>query len=531
MAKRKRVHGNAQKKAHLINILKHAINNQETLCSEKDQVMLRKVAVALHCTPAGVRVRYEDCQAVKDFNALTFWKDLLTDKQREMGDQKYDDHAKKAAGYAEHGTKAATHVAAVPAGASEVNPSLPPAGGSEVDTSLLPAGGSGVDTSSPPMTSPKPDNNVMVKSLMEKSCKVDAYDDGAASTVAPSGTSGKSQQTQSGISSGTGTTGVVSSNIDEGSQSEERDADLGEDDINMGDLERFKDNSKYHKLATSGQAWKVEEYSHLYQADPSDPDCITFLPTGKRIHRTEQSQNSHHGHSSSGAYQSSAKVHFFASDLFGPFHLDQVPKNPAVVPSMSTIRQAYGDRLPAYDTVGNCLPLSVHLVSGKKATASQDFTAHKVFGMGVCYWDGSGGPGHFRDGTKVQGNLVANWTVCRDGSDQSVYIETVYEDPYFSSTTKVTTQKYERLIDPADEQKRPDPRGQKEQEHKYNSHLAAEGQFCTVTDGRWWPIWLLCRTKKGWWTICWYQLLECGEWLQAVWWYDDRHVHLLDVIR
>ena len=288
---------------------------------------------------------------------------------------------------------------------------------------------------------------------------------------------------------------------------------------------------RYLKLATTGQAWKVEEYSHLYQADPSDPDCITFLPTGKRIHRTEQSQNSHHGHSLSGAYQSLAKVHFFASDLFGLFHLDRVPKNPAVVPSMSTIREAYGDRLPAYDTVGKCLPLSVHLKSGKKGTATQDFAAHRVFGMGVCYWDGSGGPGYFRDGTKVQGNLVANWTVCRDGSDQSVYIETVYEDPYFSSTTKVTTQKYERLIDPADEQKRPDPRGQKEQEHKYNSHLAAEGQFCTVTDGRWWPIWLLCRTKKGWWTICWYQLLECGDWTLAVWWYDDRHVHLLDVIR
>jgi len=282
------------------------------------------------------------------------------------------------------------------------------------------------------MTSPKPHNNVMVKSLMEKSFKVsDDYDDGAASTVAPSGTSGKSQQTRSGISSGTGTTGVVLSNIDEGSQSDERDADMGEDDIKAGDLECFKDNSKYHKLATSGQAWTVEEYSHLYQADLSDPEWIIFLPTAKRIHRTEQSENGHYGHSSSDAYQSLAKLHFLASDLFGPYFLDPVPKNPGVVPSMSTIREAYGDRLPAYDTVGKCLPLSVHLKSGKKGTATQDFMAHRIFGMGVCYWDGSGGPGHFRDGTRVQGNLVANWTVCKDGSDQSVYIDDVYDNPYF----------------------------------------------------------------------------------------------------
>jgi hypothetical protein len=121
--------------------------------------------------------------------------------------------------------------------------------------------------------------------------------------------------------------------------------------------------------------------------------------------------------------------------------------------------------------------------------------------------------------------------VCKDGSDQTVYIDNVDDDPHWSKTTKVTTRKCERLIDPADGQKMPDRHGQKDQEHRYSCHLAAEGQFSTVPDGRWWPIWLLCRTKTGWWTICWYQLLENGDWITSVWWYADIHVHLLDVVR
>jgi hypothetical protein len=163
----------------------------------------------------------------------------------------------------------------------------------------------------------------------------------------------------------------------------------------------------------------------------------------------------------------------------------------------------------------------------------QDFTAHKVFGMGVSYWDGSGPVvgtrvEHFRDGTRVQGNLVANWTVCRNASDQSVCVQDVYEDPYFSRATRLTIERDERLIDPADARRGPDPGGQTEKGHKYNSHLNTEGRGCTVTDGRWCPIWLLCRTKTGWWAICWEQLPEAHP---SMCWYDDRHVHLLDVRR
>jgi hypothetical protein len=291
---------NAQKKASLINILRHAIQNQETLCREQDQVMLRRIAHALHCTPAGVRIRHEgDHQEVMDFNALVFYKDLLTDEQRLLGDRMFALHSMKAARYvaplpagaasASDGPELAAKcespgtspVAALPAGASEVNTPLLPAGGSgvdtspyvaalpagasEVNTSLLPAGSPEVDTSSPPMTPPKPPNNVMVKSPMDKNFKVsDDNDDETASTVTPSG---KSLQTCSGISSGTGTMGAALSEIDEGSQSD-RDAEIEE------------------LIEASGRAWTHPKYSHLFQADPLDPDWLIFLPTGKRIHHT-----------------------------------------------------------------------------------------------------------------------------------------------------------------------------------------------------------------------------------------------------
>ena len=290
--------------------------------------------------------------------------------------------------------------------------------------------------------------------------------------------------------------------------------------------------ARYDKLATSGQAWKVEEYSHLYQANPSDPDWILFLPTGKHIHRTEQRENfDPDGHSLSGYYHYTAKLHFWASDLYGPFHLDRVPKNPAVVPTVNQIRMAYGDRLPAYDTLESCLPLRIHLKSGREGTATQYFTAHKVFGMGVCYWDGSGGDLYFR--RPSSNHLVANWTVCRNASGQSVCVQDVYEDPYFVNSTRKTIERDEWLIDPADAQRGPDPGGQTEKEYKYNSDLNTERRGCTVThgrwfplDGRWWPIWLLCRTKTGWWAMAWGQLLDAHP---SMWWYNDRHVHLLDV--
>ena len=56
-----------------------------------------------------------------------------------------------------------------------------------------------------------------------------------------------------------------------------------------------------------------------------------------------------------------------------------------------------------------------------------------------------------------------------------------------------------------------------------------EGQVfdSTGTTGRWWPVWIVCRTKGGWWCICWYQLLD-GRWVVEFWWYADVHVHLMD---
>ena len=72
--------------------------------------------------------------------------------------------------------------------------------------------------------------------------------------------------------------------------------------------------------------------------------------------------------------------------------------------------------------------------------------------------------------------------------------------------------------------------GTDDQAQQYTGeHNNTNTDFESGIHGRWWPIWLVCRTKTGWWTMCWYQLLD-GHEVVELWWYADCHVHIIDVL-
>ena len=113
---------------------------------------------------------------------------------------------------------------------------------------------------------------------------------------------------------------------------------------------------------------------------------------------------------------------------------------------------------------------------------------------------------------------------------------TVYEDPDFRSNTRTQTDfsicpddliksgghTLERLVPPK-------KTARIEGEHiNYRYTARRDESVQPQAGGRWWPVWLIGRTQSGWWTICWYQVLD-GTWIVVFWWYADIHVHLLDV--
>ena len=134
--------------------------------------------------------------------------------------------------------------------------------------------------------------------------------------------------------------------------------------------------------------------------------------------------------------------------------------------------------------------------------------------------------------------MLAKWSI-GEASDRSVQVPEVYEDPEFSKRARVVSENVggpmddvapkmdetmERLIDPMEPQKMQEYNNKA---HKYEGQPEGQVFHESVSTGRWWPVWLVCRTKKGWWTICWYQLLD-GQWVVEFWWYADVHVHLMD---
>ena len=95
-AKRRNGTNNKQKRNHLLNIIKYAVGNFYSLASERDHRKLRAFAYALHCTPQGVRLRYEAdfgentlvSELVYAFQKLIMWRDLLTNEQFLAGNKK-----------------------------------------------------------------------------------------------------------------------------------------------------------------------------------------------------------------------------------------------------------------------------------------------------------------------------------------------------------------------------------------------------------------------------------------------------------
>ena len=180
--------------------------------------------------------------------------------------------------------------------------------------------------------------------------------------------------------------------------------------------------------------------------------------------------------------------------MYGPFDMQMVPSTRDIIPTLDELRAGYGNVLPAYDIVTNRLPAGVRVRSGKKGTNDRDWYTCAVLALGAVYWDGMGGPNFFRQKI-TQGGMVANWALSDEETLHSVPVTTVYEDPTFASTAKTKTfDESERLIDPREAPKVQEPGGGK-RNHKYECSQAPQ-QTHSSTRGRWWPVWLVCRTKK-----------------------------------
>ena len=208
-----------------------------------------------------------------------------------------------------------------------------------------------------------------------------------------------------------------------------------------------------------------------------------------------------------------------ASDFFGPFSMDHVPCRPDQVPSLQDMRQGYGMGLPAIKAVSKYLPLKIR-------TAGANWQAVDVLGLAAVYWNGKRGRRHFHC-PDAQGAMCAKWTSVEKPSDNCVVAD-VHEDPYFTNRLQVKTETLHCRIDPDDPPNMGEQADDNSAYHQYENTGSQTG-FSASNAFRWWPIWLVCRTKGGWWSICWYQLID-GDWAVECWWYADAHVHLVESI-
>ena len=158
---------------------------------------------------------------------------------------------------------------------------------------------------------------------------------------------------------------------------------------------------------------------------------------------------------------------------------------------------------------------------------STTWLCERVHGMAAVFWHGEGGPGFFRDPANAQAlPLVASWTPGGHGSLYSVPLTHEYEDPHWTSTSKLKAERYDpTLADQVLAAKHAEAKRDPCDGRTYQCNSGTQdGNWSAHV---WWPVWLVCRTKGGWWTICWYQILD-GTWMAAFWWYADGHVHLVE---
>ena len=176
--RKKRTHGNKQKKGHLINVLANAVRNMETLQKEKDRQYQRAVARQVYLTSAGVRLCHEDegpgPELVSLFKELTLFCELLTpdefSKSLEMA-RSFADKVNPWAGI----TDATQSLEAPATGSLEVRTSPSPESTPAPKASKDPA------ESAPVPKASKKEQKLSGDALMEE------VDGDAASTVAPSG--------------------------------------------------------------------------------------------------------------------------------------------------------------------------------------------------------------------------------------------------------------------------------------------------------------------------------------------------------
>ena len=189
---------------------------------------------------------------------------------------------------------------------------------------------------------------------------------------------------------------------------------------------------------------------------------------------------------------------------------------------------------PSYAAIFLFVPGLIALINGKKRCCKKHWLMNRILGFAAVYWNGQGGPRAFRR-NKPHTQARAEWTYTSDIDASCIPNVDVYEDPEFSETSRTQSvytfprdilakgdDAVERLLPPKEYARRLG----KSMGLRYSCSIDHEAR--PQADGRWWPIWLVGRTKTGWWTICWYQVLD-GTWIIVFWWYADVHVHLLDV--
>ena len=322
--------------------------------------------------------------------------------------------------------------------------------------------------------------------------------------------------------------------------------DVGSDDPDVADLQDIDHilellNSPSPFSATMGdrsqwdalqfqQIWKWPELAHLFRPGNG---YVTMKRTGKQIHADAQRGDNSHIHSRE--FLEAVRDGCAATKLFGRFDEDRVPKLPFPLPTLEDIRAAYGSSLPAYMAVAPAIPGLTALVNGKKGYCVKHWLMDKFYGLGMVFWDGQRGPKAFRS-ARPHTQVRATWEYTSDFDSGCITNIDVYEDPVFSETSR-THSVYslprdvlshggvvvERLLPPRQMARREaGPMGL-----RYSWYLDHDIQ--PQVGGRWWPVWLVGRTKTGWWTICYYQILD-GTWRIVFWWYADVHVHLLDAM-
>ena len=204
-----------------------------------------------------------------------------------------------------------------------------------------------------------------------------------------------------------------------------------------------KDSGLHEELLNQGRIWEHPVYKCLFKEVPQRPDHLQCLPTRKLV--WTESNGAKGTHDGSQEYHSQMKKLMQAVDMFGPFNMQAIPDDPFHVPSLAEMQNGYGERIPAYDIVAQYLPLRVHLTNGRKGTVTWVWHCQVVMGMAAVFWDGNGGPSHFR-ARVPQGPLLAKWEArSEDKNDgrRHVRVPFVCDDPEFSQTSKVHTEKLE----------------------------------------------------------------------------------------